>query len=297
MISPAKINFGLKILGKRPDGFHDLESIFLKLNWGDEIYFYPNSTGKITLTSQNEIANNSYSLFEEVSERGDFTKNILFKAYEKAKDLDIEIPGVEVHLVKRIPVGGGLGGGSTNAASLLRFIFSHSHYELSDPLLKVAKAIGSDVPFFLFDEHAHVSGLGDIISPVNIASGFGVLVTPDFSIPTKESYISLNMTLQNTWGVKTWNFLGKDDVFNLEQGNWSLLKNKFINDFEKFAFKTYPKLSVLKENLYKAGCSYVSMTGTGSCFFGFTNDLDTLLEVQNTFSEIYPDHKIFHFNF
>jgi 4-diphosphocytidyl-2-C-methyl-D-erythritol kinase len=295
MLCPAKINLGLKVLFKRPDNYHEIESIFLKLNWGDDIEFAPNDLGIIRLFSKNQLLPAKQPLFEEVSERGDFSKNILFKTFEKSKKLKADLRGVDVHLTKRIPPGGGLGGGSSNSASLLIYLF-RDFPELMDRVVKMSSEIGADVPFFLRVGHAHVSGIGEILQDVKIASGNGILGIPTVSINTKESYLSLKKPLQTDWGQKSWSLLDKDSSLALERGDWSKLQEKFENDFEKYAFSVYPKLKALKEDLYEQGSSFASMTGTGSCVYGFVEGFE-ISNILNRMSVKYPDHYFIQFSF
>ena len=207
MLCPAKVNLGLKVLFKRPDHYHEIESIFLRINWGDEIEFIPNDLGIVRLFSKNELNGVKHALFEEVSERGDFSRNILFKTFVKAKQIKPDLHGVDIRLTKRIPPGGGLGGGSTNAAYLLSYLF-RDFPELQDSVREMSSSIGADVPFFLLPGHAHVSGIGEILRPISIASGKGILVIPPFSINTKDSYISLKKPLQSEWGqLDRWSIL------------------------------------------------------------------------------------------
>lgn len=296
MLCPAKINLGLKVLFKRPDNYHEIESIFLKINWGDDIEFTPNQLGKLQLFSQNELMPAKKTLFEEVSERGDLSKNILFKSFEKVKQINKDLPGVDVHLIKRIPPGGGLGGGSTNAAYLLQHLLSYSP-ELKTNIAQTAASIGADVPFFLSSGNSHVSGIGEILQPIEIAGGFGILAIPPFSINTKESYLSLKKPLQTEWGQKSWSLLEKDFRIALKQGDWSKLQEKFENDFEKYAFSEFPKLESLKRDLYSQGCSFSSMTGTGSCVYGFVDSLELSQIIQARMSVKYPDHYFVQFSF
>jgi 4-diphosphocytidyl-2-C-methyl-D-erythritol kinase len=296
MLCPAKINLGLKVLYKRPDNYHEIESIFLKLNWGDDIEFASNDLGYARLISKNELVGVKRSLFEEVSERGDFTKNILYKAYEKAKQIKSDLQGVDIHLTKRIPPGGGLGGGSTNAASLLTYLF-RDYPELSLLVQKMAATIGADIPFFLKTGHAHVSGIGEVLNNVSIAHGMGILAIPPFSINTKESYLSLKKPLQSEWGQKSWSLLDEDLSYALEQGDWSRLREKFENDFEKYAFSEFPELEALKQDFYKQGSSFVSMTGTGSCIYGFVQGIEQASIIQKWMTQNYPKHYFIQFSF
>lgn len=295
MLCPAKINLGLRVLYKRPDNYHEIESIFLKLNWGDDIHFVENNLGIARLFSVNELRGVKRSLFEEVSERGDFSKNILFKTFEKSKELKKDLPGVDIHLTKRIPPGGGLGGGSTNAASLLNFIF-HNEQEKTATFHKMVTSIGADVPFFLSNGNFHVSGIGEILKPIKVASGAGILAIPPFSINTKESYLSLKKPLQSDWGQKSWSLLDEDFSNALRLGEWSKLREKFENDFEKYAFSEFPSLESLKLNLYNLGCSFVSMTGTGSCVYGFVQEKEQA-SILEKMTQKYPEHYFIQFSF
>ncbi|EMO76795.1 4-(cytidine-5'-pyrophospho)-2-C-methyl-D-erythritol kinase domain protein [Leptospira kirschneri str. 200801925] len=147
MISPAKINLGLEIPFKRLDGFHEIRSVFLKISWGDDIEIEPASNGVFELFSNNEIILEKRKLYDHVSEIGDIKKNILYKTFIKARSLFPELPGVKIHITKRISPAGGLGGGSTNAASLLNFLFLGVLFLLP---MKCSFLPPKLVPMFLF---------------------------------------------------------------------------------------------------------------------------------------------------
>ena len=149
----------------------------------------------------------------------------------------------------------------------------------------------------MYEGNAHVSGIGEILEKVDLANGFGILAIPPVSINTKESYISLKKPLQTEWGQKSWSLLEKDFSFVLKQGDWSKLQEKFENDFEKYAFSEFPKLASLKQDLYNQGCSFSSMTGTGSCVYGFVEDLEHSKNVLRWMSEKYLDHYFVQFSF
>ena len=145
---------------------------------GDDIWFVPNDLGIPRLFSVNELRGVKRSLFEEVSERGDFSKNILLKLLKSQKSLRKDLPGIDIHLTKRIPPGGGLGGGSTNAASLLNFIFKNEQ-EKSSTFRKWSPPLVPMSHFFI-SGHFHVSGIGEILKPVALSSGAGILAVPPF---------------------------------------------------------------------------------------------------------------------
>ncbi|MCB1156929.1 MAG: 4-(cytidine 5'-diphospho)-2-C-methyl-D-erythritol kinase [Leptospiraceae bacterium] len=298
MLSPAKINIGLEVPFKREDGFHEIYSIFTKINWGDEIEFErTSSSGEFLLESRNELIKEKKQSFEEVSERGDLTKNILYKAYERALSFSPDIPGLRVKLIKRIPTGGGLGGGSSNAAMLLKVLFKGTDWEFSESLNGLAAGIGSDVPFFLREEPAFVYGRGEKFYSIKLASGQGVLGIPPVEINTKEAYNYLKKPLQKTTITEPWNFLTGELSQALRLGDWHVLQRFLVNDFEEFAFKQFPLLKSLKEDFYSLGCSFASMTGSGSCFFGLLRREEESAKVQNGLIAKYPGYDFIPFSF
>ena len=132
---------------------------------------------------------------------------------------------------------------------------------------------------------------------IEFASWKGILVIPPFSINTKDSYISLKKPLQSEWGQKSWSLLDKDFSFALERGDWSKLREKFENDFEKYAFGEFPELEALKQDLYRQGSSFVSMTGTGSCVYGFVEGIEKSRHIQQWMTQHYPDSYFIQFSF
>jgi len=195
-LSPAKINLGLKVLFRRPDGYHELQSVFLKLSWGDSLRFQwePSSAFSFHLVSKNLLQGKRFEEFEAVSERGDLSRNILFRAFHFLKDRLPEPGKLFCSLHKRIPTGGGIGGGSSNAGSLLRFL----HPLLTSPpsLPEVAQKLGADVPVFLQEGAFLVEGIGEKLTRLTVAPGFGVLALPPVFLPTREMFLGLQKGLQ-----------------------------------------------------------------------------------------------------
>ncbi len=252
MISPAKINLGLKILHKRKDGFHELKSIFLLLNWGDEIFF--KESDSFILRSEVESNLPRKSDFESVSERGDITKNILYKTYLKAKEIQPELKGVEIFLRKKIPTGGGLGGGSSNAAELLKFFFQSKIFQpFTSNFLAFSSTIGADVPFFLEGRSALVGGIGEKIEKIEVPQFNGILVIPPFGINTKEAFISLKKPLQESIGSDDWRYLSSDVKTSVLNGDLSKFHSLIENDFEPFVTKSIPKSSIDFLSLFNSG--------------------------------------------
>lgn len=270
MFSPAKINLYLNILGKREDGYHELDSIFLKLSFGDDLEFFENDSGEISLETVSLLNSPQKEDFELVSEKGDFTKNILYKAFQKAKTLKEIEKGVHIRLTKRIPTGGGLGGGSSNAAALLKYLFPERMKNPDKEFLQFAGSIGADVPFFLYDKNCIVRGIGEICEPLDLhIPNQGLLAVPKFSIPTKESFISLKKDLLKTLPSKSWKILNEGDITQLNQGNLSFFREQFLNEFENYAFQLHPILQELKQCFYDSGAVFTLMTGTGACVYSF----------------------------
>ena len=276
MISPAKINLGLNILHKRMDGYHELKSIFLILNWGDEIHFEEIEGFK--LSSEIDSSLPQLKEFISVSERGDLSKNILFKVYQASLNRNSPRKGVSIKLKKNIPTGGGLGGGSSNAAQALKFFFPEEQVPYSNEFLEFASKIGADVPFFLNGKSSLVGGIGEKLEPFTLPSAYGTLVIPPFSIETKQAFLNLKKPLQETPGSNEWKYLSESILLPLQNGEWKSLCSLIVNDFEPFAFSIFPELESLKMSMYDSGLEFVSMSGTGSCFYG-------LCSIENKISE------------
>ena len=288
MFSPAKINLYLNILGKRTDGYHELDSIFLKLDFGDDLEFFENDSGEISLETNSILNSPQREDFELVSEKGDFRKNILCKTFEKAKSLKKIEKGVHIRLTKRIPTGGGLGGGSSNAAALLKYLFPEKIPNPDKEFLQFAGSIGADVPFFLYEKSCVVRGIGEICEPRDIhIPNEGLLAVPKFSIPTKESFQSLKKDLLKTPPSKSWKILNEGDITQLNQGNLTFFREQFLNEFENFAFQIHPVLQELKHCFYDSGAVFALMTGTGACVYSFwEKQKPDLNQLRNQFPEI-----------
>ncbi len=281
----AKINLGLEIPFRRPDGYHEIRSIFVRTDFGDdfELEFFSlknNDQPEFQLVSKNELGPQKFDLFESVSERGDVSKNILTKAYDNVFPFLKEKQGVRIHLTKRIPPEGGIGGGSSNAGSLLKILLPKTSLTTSEQLT-LAKGIGADVPFFLQNQNCVVRGIGEILEPIEIARGFGVLAIPSLSLSTKAMYEGLQKSLQNTLDSKIWKTLTEDVIRNLQVGDWKGLYGQLENEFEKVAFQNHSDLKELKLRFMQCGAEFASLSGSGSCFYGLVSEKlaqDVLLE-------------------
>jgi 4-diphosphocytidyl-2-C-methyl-D-erythritol kinase len=256
--TPAKVNLGLHILGKREDGFHELETLLQMVTWCDEIKIEYFSRGLELVCNQPDIPTDD--------------GNLVIKA---AQILQTRYPdrckGAKIHLNKNIPHGAGLGGGSGNAAGvLLGLNFIWGLKLKREDLISMASELGSDVPFFLFSPCAIGRGRGEILEPVKNSIRFYVLmVYPGFAVPTASVYGNLKLKLtkrENNISILK-NFLLQSDFAQLG-ATWS-------NDLELFVFKEHPSLSEIKKEVLALGAKGALLSGSGSTIFGIFDNPET----------------------
>ncbi|MCR5814142.1 MAG: 4-(cytidine 5'-diphospho)-2-C-methyl-D-erythritol kinase [Desulfovibrio sp.] len=262
--APAKINLGLQITGKRADGYHELDSCFYPLS-------EPFDTLEIQLRASQGL--------ELECLRADIPqdKNSLLLSYQALKKQGCELPGLFIRLNKGIPLGAGLGGGSSDAACLLRFLNSKLHAALSEAQLqKVALSVGADVPFFLRQEPARVRGLGEKLSACRCAflPCWLLLVTPPLHIDTAWAYHEYDR-LRNL-GQSAPHALTKESFTStlfllLNEGEEGQSPKKLAwsldNALELPVMSTYPALAALKKRLAAFGAAAVAMSGSGSTLY------------------------------
>ena len=255
----AKINLRLDILGKRADGYHELRTIFQTVSLHDELRLRASKSSEISLT----IHGNDELAREPVK------KNLAYRAVDALRrELRIHT-GVEVELRKTIPAGGGLGGGSSNAAAALFGYLQLVGRKLPMAvLIELAASLGADVPIFLFGGRALGAGRGDEIYPLpDIAKLVLLIVAPrDVRVPTPEAFRWLNAPLRDAATLtklaadpKLWEFCAL---------SWSAQGNGLSNDFEKPVFKRYNRLDQIKRVLLQKGAAEASLAGSGSAVFG-----------------------------
>jgi len=238
----AKINIGLYITKKRKDGFHDLETCFFPVPWTDVLEITPSEEFSFS-SSGLEIA-------------GAIENNLCYRAYELLRQ-DHSFPPVHIHLHKIIPMGAGLGGGSSDGAFTLMGLRDLFQLPLTnDDLQSYATKLGSDCAFFLSKQAAFGKGKGDVLSPIDasLKGKFLVLLYPAVGISTAEAYA----------GVKP-EKAPVDLRKAILKPDW---KETISNDFEKSIFSQHPLLASLKEEMYSLGASYAAMSGSGSTIFG-----------------------------
>ncbi len=242
----AKINLGLQVVSKRDDGFHNIESVFYPIDFTDILEVVPSSKDGIELQISGILPD------------GDVSDNLVSKAY-RAVASQREIPGVKVHLHKHIPMGAGLGGGSSDAASMVKALNLLFDLNMSDSMMRdIVAPLGSDCAFFVGSSAAFASGRGEVLEPLSVdLSNYHIgLIHPQVHVSTKDAYADISV---------------KPAVFDLKKlaqlpiGEW---KDKVKNDFEDSVFKKYPLIEKAKEYLYNQGALYASMSGSGSTCFG-----------------------------
>ncbi|TGK82112.1 4-(cytidine 5'-diphospho)-2-C-methyl-D-erythritol kinase [Leptospira noumeaensis] len=300
-ISLGKINIGLFVPFKREDGLHEIRSVFVPISLGDpmdvEISSLPSgSNSEIHLSSENHLKGYRHAKFEEVSERGDFKRNILYKAFQKLVTYLSHPVSVSIHLQKYLPPEGGIGGGSSNAGTLLKELFPLTKL-IEDEQISLAKSIGADVPFFLQSSPCFVSGIGEVLEPISVAKGTGILAIPPFGLSTASMYAGLQKSLQKPYGSQVWKSLAEDLIRNLQVGDWAYLQNRLENEFEKIAFQTQPLLKELRLGFFESGAVYASLSGSGSCFYGIYPSDRERDEALRIVSNRFPDMEFRTFSF
>ena len=256
----------MKILNKRKDGYHNLHSLFVELTLFDEIIFTSSSKFKL---STNFINNTQLPL--------DNT-NLISRAYALMhQEPRSVLSEYAIHLKKMIPLGSGLGGGSSNAATTLKALnelwgLNYSLNKLAD----LGAKLGADVPFFIRGGFQLVEGIGEKLTPQDdhvLRGLYFLLIIPPFHISTAEAYKSLNKPLRQIENHYKFSPVSKPV-------NWQL----FDNDFEKVIRKAYPEIGDIKKNLQSAGVLYAGLSGSGSAVFGVFDNLKTVELIREDFS-------------
>ncbi|OFY99739.1 MAG: 4-(cytidine 5'-diphospho)-2-C-methyl-D-erythritol kinase [Bacteroidetes bacterium RIFCSPLOWO2_12_FULL_31_6] len=258
----AKINIGLNIIEKRADCFHNLETVFYPIKLQDTLEI-------IKLSQNKETVFNSYGT--PIPGNG---SNLCIKAYELLKQ-DFNLCSVDIGLLKNIPIGAGLGGGSSDAAFTLKLLNELFELKLSIELLeKYARLLGSDCAFFIQNKAVFAFGKGEQFEEItlSLSNYFIVLVNPVIHIGTAEAYA-------NTKPIKP--KVSLKELILLPITEW---KNNIKNDFEDSIFPNYPAIAEIKNKLYEMGALYSSMSGSGSSVYGIFSSIP---ELKNVFTDYF----------
>lgn len=263
--SPAKINLGLNIIDKRDDGYHNLETIFIPLMLSD----------KLTFTKSNKLVVNSNSDF-----LNKLSDNLALKAVRFLEHRTSQKILVEIFIDKNIPIGGGLGGGSSNAAITLKTINKIFSLGLDDKeLFEIALELGSDIPYLLNPVPAYAESRGEIIYALNAEIPYPILVVnPGVNIDTKWAFQKIGPS-KPIYRLRT---IKPKDLTDLDY-----LKENIKNDFEDIIFKEFPLIKEIRNNLYGQGAKFALMSGTGSTIFGIFSNLQKAYWAEEFFKRDY----------
>lgn len=260
----AKINLGLNIVSKRPDGYHNLETVFYPIPLTDALEIkYMDEKFPSESPCDLKITGNDIDCNEE--------DNLVIKAYQLLA-ADFQLPRVHAHLVKRIPTQAGLGGGSSDAAYMIRLLDERFRLNIGIPEMeRYAAKLGADCAFFITADPSYAEGIGDVLMPVDVpGAGLGgyylAVVKPSVAVSTRDAYTAI---------VPKAPAKCCRDIVRQPIETW---KDELVNDFEAPIFAMHPELAAIKQRLYDAGAVYAAMSGSGSALFGIFREQPTGLE-------------------
>ena len=245
----AKINLGLNIVEKRPDGYHNLETIFYPINLQDalEVTELENEEGEYKLKVSG------------VPIEGDAENNLVVKAYRLLKKDFPDMSPINIHMFKHIPTGAGLGGGSADAAFMIKLLNEKFNLKLSiEKMEEYAAILGADCAFFIQNKPVFASGIGNIFENITLSlkGYYIVLVKPDIFVSTKDAFSHITPMHPNQ---------SLKEIIRMPVETW---RATMKNDFEESVFQKYPEIAAIKDKLYDMGAIYASMSGSGSSVFG-----------------------------
>ncbi|MBS3918589.1 MAG: 4-(cytidine 5'-diphospho)-2-C-methyl-D-erythritol kinase [Deltaproteobacteria bacterium] len=243
--SPAKVNLRLEILKKREDGYHEIRTIFQKISLHDTLHFSLRQRRGVRITTDHPGLPTG-------------KRNLVYQAVRSLLERSDYGGGVDVEIEKRIPLGAGLGGGSSNAATALAALNRLLKINLTKKeLMEVGAVIGADVPFFLFEGSAIGSGVGERLRKITLPTLWYILINPNFEVSTRWAYRNFILT-------KTKYHFNLRKLLKTPEGLFSLLRN----DLEGVVSDKYPDIRIIKRMLASAGAMGTMMTGSGPTVFG-----------------------------
>ncbi len=256
----AKINLGLHITSKRKDGYHEIETCMVPIPIYDALEM---------ILDPKKMSWNSTGL----PIPGEQKDNLILKAYQLMKKDFPDIPSLNIHLHKNIPMGAGLGGGSADGAFALKLMNNLFELHLDDFFLEeYAEKLGSDCPFFIENTPKIARGRGEILEPifVDIKGTWIALINPGIHFGTKEAFAGVTPTPPKV----------KLEEVLADRSRW---KAELINDFESSIFKNHPEIAEIKEKMYSAGAYYSSMSGSGSSVFGLFEEKPEPIKLKESY--------------
>lgn len=268
----AKINLGLNITEKRPDGYHNLETVFYPVPVEDALEINPAAE-----------SSNKFNLYQSgIAIDGKPEDNLVVKAFMML-DNKFNLPPIDIHLYKHIPSGAGLGGGSADAAFMLKLLNEKFSLDLStEELEHYAAQLGADCAFFIQNQPTFAEGIGNIFSPVSLSlkNYHLVLIKPEVFVSTKAAFAHIKPRKPKQ---------SLKEIISCPIMEWREL---MINDFEESVFPQYPEISEIKESLYQQGAIYASMSGSGSSVFGIFSEEASVPSTTSFPDCFYFQHKL-----
>ena len=262
----AKINLGLNIVSKREDGYHNLETVFYPIPLYDALEIkYMDEKFPSDTACDLKVTGNAVDCDEQ--------KNLVIKAYHILA-ADYQLQRIHTHLYKHIPSQAGLGGGSSDAAFMIRLLDERFRLNIGNPEMeRYAARLGADCAFFIEAEPAYAEGIGDVLMPAdgpdgNLQGYYLCVVKPDVAVSTKEAYSAITPKKP----AKSCR-----DIVRQPIETW---KEELVNDFEEPIFKMHPELEAIKQKLYDQGAVYASMSGSGSALYGIFKEEPKGIEEQ-----------------
>ena len=276
----AKINLGLNVVEKRPDGYHNLQTVFYPVPLTDALEVQPMDPAFPTPADCDlKVTAATMAGTSSPFDTGDEQRNLVVRAYHALKADYPALPRCHAHLWKAIPTQAGMGGGSSDCAYMIRLLNDQFALHLSEQQqMAYAARLGADCAFFIKSRPCYAEGIGEQLEDINLnLSGWHIaVVRPDIPVPTREAF----SRIRPHYPAKNCR-----DIVRQPVDTWA---DELVNDFEESVFALHPELAAIKEHLYKIGATYAAMSGSGSALFGlFRNQPDRL-------SQEFPD--MFTFN-
>ena len=263
----AKINLGLNVVEKRPDGYHNLQTVFYPVPIKDALEVQQMDEGfPSDVDCDLKVTN--------IAIEGDEQRNLVVRAYLLLKQDFPTLPRIHTHLWKGIPTQAGMGGGSSDCAYMIRLLNALFDLQLSDEqMIQYAARLGADCAFFIKSEPCYAEGIGEKMQPIglDLSEWYIGVVRPDIPVPTKEAFSRIHPHYPQV--------CPKDAVMQPVE-TW---RETLVNDFEESVFALHPEIGAIKEQLYKMGATYAAMSGSGSALFGLFK------ERPDTLSRQFPD--------
>ena len=260
----CKINLGLNVVERRTDGYHNLQTIFYPVPLFDELTIRESEDEDVLMLGGNPL-------------EGDVQDNLVLRAVRLLRQEGFSVPPLNIDLKKVIPSGAGLGGGSSDAACMVTTLARLYELPLSEERMELLVGkLGADCPFFINPRPLYAEGIGDVFTPIslNLSGWYLMLVKPEVYVSTREAYAGVHPHMPAYSLLET---------IKLPVGQWV---GRMVNDFEESIFSNHPLLAEIKQELYRQGAAYASMSGSGSTIFG-------LFRSRPNCEQVFADHFTF----